>query len=556
MLRLFPAFRLRQAGAAIIALALSAAPAMAVSLQDATLKSPITRHPFAVRVLAETKDATQLADLGADLDGCRHTSMASEYEFSVVVDPTCFFAALSAEWDPRDGRFLYQKEITDDLRTWVQKELGPDHAIAVANAYASAMRLARANGQAPPDRAGFLIPQNHIQIDQRYKLALKCYDARRARSSLIAKVALQGAWALRAYLNIALGNPNLDGGRQEVDDKVKRHVTNGETFRLDKWLPIYRKIFNDGRGMTDEASFVAGITLLGFELRDGNRAAVDGIISAMTERFKDGEAVLGLRMLTKERKEKVGKYLEFLDIAIGNFRVAIAEEQINRSSLPTTMLAVAESLRRVGQGASAAAWYDALARLPETQPKMRADIRSQGRAAGADAPFLIQVGWIADEQVLKLHDAGIKPLPGIDQVLLTALVSEGLGSAAYVNPHWKPVTGASADACGSVIGRIGDAITGFGFRLGDWPETLGELWDRDFIDRNSVNRFRCPASGELYRYGVPTMPFDQAPKDLVLVSTSSAIDTPTGKRFAACLLDRRVVWSVKPVEPGKPYAGP
>jgi hypothetical protein len=545
---------MRQLLQAVLSLLILASPAAAVSLQDVTLKSPITRTPFDVKIPADSRDAENLSDMGADMDGCRHSSLQSEYEFGIVVDPTSHFAALASEWNPRTGAFLYP--IDDQFRAWVLKELASEHTVDVNSAYATVVRQARAAGQVPPDRQTFQIPQSMVRLEKRYRLAMQCYEARRVRSSVLAKVALQGAWALRAYLNISLGNQRLDGGYQEVDEQVKRHVEPGEAFKLDKWLPVYREILDSGSGMTDEGFFVAGITCLGLTLRDGDLAEANRVVALLEERYRDKDKAEFLRGLVRERKTTIAEYLKFLDIAYAHFRLGIMDEQFNRSQLPVTMLATAECLRRSGRTAQAMEWYFALTRLPETEPKLREDIRKQGKAVAPEAPFHVQVGWIADAQYAKLKAAGNAhngEIGGSDRGILLAIVAEGLGSADFVNPGWKPVVGANDSDCASLMSRVGDAVLIYAFRTGNWPLTLGELWDRDFLDRNQVNRFRDPVNGEPLVYAEPGMPFDRAPKDLVLVATKSAIDTPVGKRYGAYLADKRPVWSATPIEVGKAW---
>jgi len=72
-----------------------------------------------------------------------------------------------------------------------------------------------------------------------------------------------------------------------------------------------------------------------------------------------------------------------LEECIEKEKAALKIEEFPRSRLPPNMMAVAECLRRSGAEKNAMNWYLALAQMPETQPRMRAEIRAQGKALSA-----------------------------------------------------------------------------------------------------------------------------------------------------------------------------
>jgi len=78
--------------------------ASALQMQNADLVSPVTGNVFPVIVVpANQNGGDTLADMGADDDGCRHSSGASEYDYYVATDPTSYFSALTAEWDEKSS---------------------------------------------------------------------------------------------------------------------------------------------------------------------------------------------------------------------------------------------------------------------------------------------------------------------------------------------------------------------------------------------------------------------------------------------------------------------
>lgn len=539
----------------------------AMQIQEAELTSPVTSSKFTVTVLIPNQKNAEInrSDLGTDDDGCRHSANISEYDLMLVTDPTSYFTALAEEWDPTTGRFI--SAMPDDLREWVIKNLETEWKVDVARAFANAQGIAKAQGGVPPDRSTFLIPQLAIPVEKRYRLALRCYDRRGARAGILAKIALSGAWAVRARVNIPLQNQQLDGGYEEVREKVERLVpASVDGFELSVWLPAYRKVFEDG-GLTKEGYAVAGLTTFGFLLRDGDYAAALKVLEALQERFaNDPERKYEvLRGLVRERKRMLEEHSYFLEQAAGFLIQAIANEEFNRQKLPPHLLAVAESLRRAGDVKNpskasqsqlrAMDWYYALARLPEGQPALREAIRAQGKAPGAEAPFHVQLAWLADKQYARLAAAGVVhggELAGVDKRLLSAVIFDGLGTSEYSSPGWAPIKNGSQIDSERILRLVGQAAMDFAFRKGSWPRTLGEMWEVGILpDRNRINRFHDPATGARLVYHPIAGELSQAHPRLVVVTTSSPVATPTGPRHGAYLAGNQVVWGEQPYTAGE-----
>ena len=236
-----------------------AARGQALQVENMTLISPITNQPFeTVGIPIEQLTGDALADMGYDDDGCRHTSGLSEYTYYVATDPFSYFSALTAEWDPKTGRFGGQgsDSLPPDMKQWVDKQFNTDWVLDYNRLFQLEGKQAKASGRPAPERKDFVISQDAIPIEKRYRYALMCYEKRGARPAAMAKTALMGAWALRTFLNVPIGHQALDGGYQEVNDKIVRQIKEGEAFQLTKWLPIYKKVVDDG-GLTNEGTLVA-----------------------------------------------------------------------------------------------------------------------------------------------------------------------------------------------------------------------------------------------------------------------------------------------------------
>jgi hypothetical protein len=540
------------------------ASAVALDMRNLELVSPINGQKFLVVSVPPTQRGGEtLADMGADDDGCRHSSGAAEYDYYVATDPRSYFSALIAEWDERSG--LFRGQIPNDIKAWVDKEFNSQLQVDLHKAFQTATSIAKARGVPPPDRRTFVLAQGDIPIERRYDYTYRCYAKRGARPAALAKIALMGAWALRCRANLAIAHQSLAGGYNEVNDKVTRRVKDGERFSLAKWLPIYRSIFTSER-LTDEGYLVAGLTTFGMEMRDGNYANCQEIIGKLTERLKDVKDGEIMRGLVRARMTLQREYLSFVGRAATHFMEAIANEEFPRKKLPETMLVVAECLRRqaaIGTpGADKPAvramdWYLAIAKMPETEPKLREEARAQGRVPSADAPYEMQIGWIADRQVESLTKAGVVhpgTISGPDKGLLTAIVFEGLGTSQYVNPGWKPITGATQADCALILDLIGKAVLDYTFRSDQWPETLGTLWERDVIhDRNYVNRFHCPVTGKPFLYQALPGAISSTSPATVVVATAEPVPTNQGPRFGVFLANATLVWSTTAVKPGEAF---
>ena len=535
----------------------------AIDMRDLVLVSPVTNNRFPVVSVPPVQGRGEsLADMGADTDGCRHSSGASEYDYFVAIDPQTYFTALIAEWDDRSGKF--HGHINADFKAWLEKEFNSQLQVDIDKGYKLAQSVAKARGIPPPDRRTFLLSQGDIPIERRYDYAYKCYLKRGARPAALAKIALMGAWALRCRANLPIAHSTLTGGYSEVNDKVARRIIPGEKFTLEKWLPIYRDIFSNAR-LTDEGYLIAGLTTFGMELRDGNLEKSQDILSKLTERFKDNEKGEILRGIVRSRITLLREYLAFVNKASAHFMEAIANEEFPRIKLPETMLVVAECLRRQSSAAGgndaslarAMDWYMALAKMAESQPKLRDEMRAQGRAPGPDAPLQVQLGWIADTQYQRLTDAGVVhagSIAGGDKTLLSAIVFDRLGFADFANLGWRPVTGANQADCAVILNMIGKAVLDFAFRNDTWPQTIGELWERGVIsDRNYLNRFCCPVSGKPYLYTYLPGDVSTTSPSTVVVTTSEPVPTNQGPRYGIFLGNATVVWSATPAKPGLLY---
>ena len=537
-------------------------PLSALDMRNLDLVSPINGQTFPVVSVPPTQHGGEtLADMGADDDGCRHSSGAAEYDYYVAVDPRSYFSALIAEWDERNHG-MFRGQVSNDFKAWVDKEFNSALQVDLNKGYQTAIAIAKARGVPPPDRHTFILSQGDIPIERRYEYTYRCYAKRGARPAALAKVSLMGAWALRCRVNLPIAHQSLSGGYNEVNDKVTRKVKDGEKFSLAKWLPIYRSIFADDR-LTNEGYLVAGLTTFGMEMRDGNLGRCQDILAKLNERLKDVTDGEVMRGIVRSRMTLQREYLMFEGRAATHFMEAIANEEFPRIKLPEIMLVVAECLRRqaaigtpVGEAPAVRAmdWYLAISKMPETQPKWRDEFRAQGRVPSADAPYPVQLGWIADRQIEGLTKAGVVhpgSIAGPDKAMLSAIVFEGLGTAEYVNPGWKPATGATQADCAMILDLIGKAVLDATFREDAWPSSLGQLWERDIIhDRNYVNRFYCPVTGKPFLYRqLPGNVTTTSPSTIVVV-TSEPVPTNQGPRYGVFLANATLMWSSTPLKPG------
>ncbi|TVR43633.1 MAG: hypothetical protein EA402_09265 [Planctomycetota bacterium] len=532
---------------------------MGLSVEKRTLICPITNRPFQADIIpartgSEVYRGVAEADMGTDSDGCRHTSGISEYALFVVTSPWSYFSALSIEWDER-GRF--RGFLPQGFSEWIRGRDGFNSELVMDRGarWRSANERARAAGEpAIPPLADWEMPQSAMPVEQRYRLAIASYVRRRFPSSTIAKVALNGAWAVRMQMNRPIFHARLAGGYEEVDHRLQRHVTPGEEFNLEKWVAVYRDIFHNAR-LTDAGFFVAGNTYLGLQLRVGDMEGVMNTLDRLQNRFanQNRDGFDALRVLVRGQRTLITQsYIPFLEQAGMYFKRAMGNEEIPRPRLPEAVLAVAESHRRLGQNQSAMAWYTTLARMSETQPQIRREIRAAEAVPNSQAPYLLMLGWRADEQIAALRRQGVEyhedPV-GPDAELTRVIIHQGLGSENFTNPRWEPVIGGDRSASERLLDLTGKAVLDYHFRVGTWPNSLDSMWVDGYVrDRNAMNRFHCPVSGERFRYlPVP----DPAPPNTVLVATAKPVPGSDGPRYGVFLANNTIRWVEEPMLPGE-----
>jgi hypothetical protein len=532
-----------------------AAPLSAFQLEEKQLICPITGRAFKVQLIP-TRAGKELlfgapgpADMGSDEDGCRLDSGFNEYDYYVITSPWCYFSAMSVEWD-ENGR--YAAQLPPAFKEWIQGKDVNGEWITDRNAsYNRFKRRFGNSGIVIPDIKDWEIPQDEISVDKKYRLALDCYRQRGAPARLLAKLALNGAWAVRAHLNRPFIHKNLEGGVEEVNDRLNRLLVEGEKFNREKWATVYRDIFT-GESLTDPGYFVAGFIHLGFTLRQGRMQDALGILDTMLTRFEDKEKYTVFRGLIYNRRTLITQgYIRFLRDAASEFAKALAAEEIPRPRMPTVVLAMAEIRRRLDDVRGAMDWYLCLAQMAETQPAVRNDLRQSGGAPGAEAPFLVHLGWQADQMIAQLAQLGVentgKPV-GEGRDLINLIIHEGLGTAEYLNPNWKPVVGKDSQTVAFLLGEVGKNLLTYQLRVKVFPDSLDDLWLDGYVkDRNALNRFCCPQTGDRFLY---TPPADQPLQQTVLVATASPVTTAGGERYAAFTYGAQVVWSAKPILPG------
>ena len=219
----------------------------------------------------------------------------------------------------------------------------------------------------------------------------------------------------------------------------------------------------------------------------------------------------------------------------------------------------AEIFRRQGQLDRAANWYLTLANMPETDPQLRQEIRAMGKVPSLDAPAEMRLGWRADDALAALAKKGVihgEQPAGREARLLNAIIAQGLGTAEYQNPNWKPNTGADHKAVALMLREVGMAVLDFVHRGGSWPEQLGEMWQVGLVRNwNTMNRFHCPFSGEPLLHRPIGGELESLPGQLVLIASPKPMTLNVGKRYPAFLADLSVVWSEQPLQPGELFGG-
>lgn len=542
----------------LVLIALTALPAS--QMEPRTLISPINGKPFTVVDIPVTSGSQRIlgvegaADMGTDDDGCRHSSGPSEYEHYVVTCPYTYFSALGVEYGKKG---IFTNRLSDDFKRWV---VSPDafHSEWVIDKdkfHDRARRIAQAKGEALPSIGDWVIPQQMIPLEKKYRTALFCYNRRGATDAFLGKLALTAAWAIRARLNKPLLDVRMRPGIEEVNDRIAKYVVDGEEFDVDSFHEAYTKVFTTSR-LTDEGYFTAGMALVGFALRVGDLAQAMETLDAMKKRFDGNEDMHKFfRGLVRDRRNSITTdYLGFLDTTNKHLTAAIANEEFPRAKLPEIVLVVAESYRRMGDRLRSYDWYLTLADMEETDPRLRRQIRESGKVPSIDAPYPVLLGWRADEALARMTRDGVThsgTVSGPDSRLLNAIINEGLGTLEYENPNWKPRTGGDIRELTKVMQDIGLAVLDYTERSGEWPESLGRLWVAGVIpDRNRYNRFHDVIVGKPLRYQPGDGTLRQLPRNTVIISTSAAVPTNQGPRYGAFLADLSVVWVAEPLEPG------
>lgn len=544
----------------LILLLVTTAAFGAAQMEPRTLISPISGKPFTVIDIPVTSGNKRIlgvegaTDMGTDDDGCRHSSGPSEYEHYVVIDPYSYFSALGVEYG-QNGKF--NNRLSQEFKQWVISADGfhSEWVMDKDKLHSRAQRIGKAKGEQVPPIQDWVMPQNMIPLEKKYRMALFCYRRRGATDAFLGKLALTAAWAIRARINKPLMDSRLRPGIEEVNDRIAKHVVDGEVFDVKVFHEAYTKVFESSR-LTDEGYFTAGIALVGFALRVGDFAQAMQVLDDMKKRFDgDKDMHVFFRGLVRDRRTMITTdYLGFLDTSIKHMVSAIANEEFPRAKLPEIVLVVAESYRRMGDGFRAYDWYLTLADMEETDPRLRRQIRESGKVPSVDAPYPVLLGWRADEYLERLTAEGVThtgTISGPDAKLLNAIINEGLGTLAYSNPAWKPRTGGDLRELTKIMQDVGLAVLDYTERSGEWPEGLGQLWVSGVIpDRNRYNRFHDIINGEPLVYKPVGGGLRGLPRNTVVLSTASAVSTNQGPRYGAFLADLSVVWTAEKLEPG------
>ncbi len=549
---------------AVVLLIILACPLLhAVQLERRKLICPITGKSFSAEIIPpKTANRWRLGDpgpanMGTDEDGCRHDSGYSEYDNYVVISPWCYFAALSIEWS-KNGR--YRGRLPPGFKEWVR---GPEingEWITDRNRSYKRFKDRFGDNVNMPAVQDWEMPQEEIQLSTKYRMALRCYEKRDYPKIFLAKLALNGVWALRSRMCKPFAHPHLTGGIEEVNHELEGHLEHGEDFRRDKWAGIYKKIY-EGGGLSPEGRFVAGFTHVGFLARQGDLAAMQKVLTDLFDQYRDEARHAALRSLIRNRINLVEQwYLPFMEIAYRDFAHALRREEVPRPRMPEVLLAMAELRRRMGDFRGALDWYLCLANMHETQPRLRKDLRVAGKVPkqlDEEPNLLLHLGWKADEMIRRLESKdGIendgRP-QGADRDLVLAVMDHGLGTLAYDSPDWEPMTGRDTKNVQLYLMETGKSVLDYYVKMEIFPDRLGDMWLDGTIqswERNRMNRFHCPNTGAKFLYLRPT---DKITQNTILVAMDKPLETTEGKRYGAFIYGCKVVWSNKPLFPGEEY---
>ena len=363
-------------------------------------------------------------------------------------------------------------------------------------------------------------------------------------------------------MNRPLIDTRLKGGIEEVNLRLQRYVSEDESFDAKKWYKAYNDIFAQGGRLSDEGYFVAGLTLVGLAMRQGETEIIEEVFDKFIDRFDEKNDFTHefLRGLIRTRRQTIKRdYYGFLRQAGDFFVQSISAEEFPRPQLSRMIWITAEIFRRQGDLQRAANWYLTLASMPETQPNTRKEIRDMNRAPNLEAPSEIHLGWRADEMLKELAERGVihgKLPSGNEARLLNAIIADGFAGPDYSNPNWRPNKGADHQAVALMIREVGIAALDFVHRSGAWPDQLNEMWQVGLVRNwNTMNRFHCPNSGEPLQYRPIGGNLEDLPQQMVLVSCPKPIALNVGPRYGAFLADLSVVWSETPLQPGELYEG-
>jgi len=533
--------------------------APAASLETRDLICPITGRSFKATLIPVRRGgrwdfgAPGPADMGVDEDGCRVNSGVSEYDYYVVTSPWCYFSALSIEWDSK-GRF--RGRLSAEFKEWVRgPELNGEWVTDRNESYKRAQRRLQPQGVVTPKAEDWEIPQLEIPIEKKYRFAIACYQKRGHTHGFLAKLALNAAWAIRVRLSRPISHQALAGGVEELNHHVNRAIEEGEEYDRDKMARVHGRIFREER-LSDEAYFMAGDAYNALLLRQGRLEEARQVLLRMLRRFDGKEGVqVVLRGLVRQRIKMVDQaYVPFLRTSGNDFVRAVANEEFPRTRLPEVVLALAEIYRRIEDNRGAMDWYLCLARMSETQPEVRKDLRQRGGAPQVDAPYLVHLGWRADKMIARLEEEGVEnngEPQGETASLVRAILEQGLGTPEYENPNWRPMSGRGSRSVELYLGEVGKAVIDYEHRMHLWPDSLGDMWLDGFVrDRNALNRFHCPHTGAKFRYLPPE---EDVRATTVLVATAEPIETEHGARYAAYLANNKTVWSDEALLPGELY---
>jgi hypothetical protein len=233
-------------------------------MEPRTLTSPINGKPFTVVDIPVTSGTKRVlgvegsADMGTDDDGCRHSSGVNEYEHYVVTDPHTYFSALGVEYG-QNGKF--NNRLSQEFKQWVMSTDGfhSEWVIDKDKYHDRARRIAKAKGESLPDISEWAIPQQMIPLEKKFRTALFCYNKRGATDAFLGKLALTGAWAVRARINKPLLDSRMRPGIEEVNSHIAKHIVDGE---VNEHCILAVAILVDGVRLIDHIHLGAGTTLV------------------------------------------------------------------------------------------------------------------------------------------------------------------------------------------------------------------------------------------------------------------------------------------------------